>query len=415
MIRTIAHSRPSWLRRLGSIRGSSHALGRRLDEAGPAVACSSFSTSLSLTSPRRVGPQWLTHCASPSGPTVPASSPVVSPSSGHRWRPRLRPRCGPSEGHNLHHAPGHARGAPCSQRCGDAWRPRRGPLDGPCTCRLLATRHVEGGIWLLVGGGLHRDLGAARPLLRRRNQRRCCGPMRRPGAQSRRTTRRGEWAARRGPTDGGPRRTAAATRHPAGRRRAAAAQAPGRRRAGAGAQRPPASPTSRRAPRLANAPLVLGREVDAGRRFEVALDPATGGAFHGAHFSADDLGRSGASEERCLHASPSLGLPACTSAWPSVVGRGQRLATTARGCAESARPERSAFSPGDPGTRHRWGHASRGRLRLLARRSPHLNSPAAAASGSRVDTFHVRRDPRLGGLEPLGTGEACEVARIRKA
>ncbi len=93
------------------------------------------------------------------------ASPPVSPASGHRWAPWHMTTAWPVGSHHLHHILGRARGAPRSPHCGHAWRPRCGPLDGPFTCRLRATRHVEGGTRLLIGGGPRRDLGAARRLL----------------------------------------------------------------------------------------------------------------------------------------------------------------------------------------------------------------------------------------------------------
>lgn len=103
-------------------------------------------------------------------------------------------------------------------------------------------------------------------------------------------------AAGCGPTGGVPRRTTRATRHPTGSRRAPTARPPGRD----GSR--PRRPTAR--PGWPLRPLVLAHEVDAARRFDAALEPTAGGDLHDAHFSAYDLGRSGTSEEICLHASP---------------------------------------------------------------------------------------------------------------
>ncbi len=83
--------------------------------------------------------------------------------------PRVVPRrvalVGASVALGLRHALGHALGAPRRPHCGYTWRPRRGPPEGPFPCRLRATRQVECGIWLLVGGGTPRDLDATRRLL----------------------------------------------------------------------------------------------------------------------------------------------------------------------------------------------------------------------------------------------------------
>lgn len=222
-----------------------------------------------------------------------------------RWCPSCRPRrgiCGrhgprpargSPEGHNPHHALGHARGAPRSPHGGDVWRPHRGPLDGPFTCRLRATRQVEGGVWLLVGGGTRRDLGATRRLPRRRNRRRCCGPQRRRGGDE-----ATYHAARRIGCAARPDRWRAATCRGCNaapswqpRRPLRAPATPRPTAAGGRWAASPAPAPPRRAPRLADAPFVLAHKGEADRRAEIAFDPTAGGDLHDARFSADDLGR----------------------------------------------------------------------------------------------------------------------------
>jgi hypothetical protein len=95
----------------------------------------------------------------------PPRPPSCRPSSGHLRSALACDQCVARSRATIGTTPLATRGAlRVAPHCGDAWRPRRGPLDGPFTCRLRATRQVEGGVWLLVGGGPRRDLGAARRL-----------------------------------------------------------------------------------------------------------------------------------------------------------------------------------------------------------------------------------------------------------